>query len=309
MSGLSISLFGGVRIVHAAWPSEMKVTRTVQALLAYLLVPCQRSHHREVLAGVFWGDHNQQQAHGCLSTALWRLRAILEPPGIPRGSYLKVTPSGEISFNWESDHHLDVSCFETQASRSLSIPADRMTSSDVQELEGALALYTGDLLEGFYDDWVLRERERERALYLNALLHLMNYHGYQANYAEGLAHGRQILQHDPLREDIHRAMMHLYLRSDQRALAARQYEACRQFLAAELGIEPMEETRSLYEQVLSLNGEHAGQATPGGDHTMLSLLQHLRLASQGFEEAHHHLNDAILLIERTLENERETYNK
>src|SRR5258708_7046149 len=114
---LRISLLGGVRIAHAAGSSESKVSHSVQGLLAYLLLQRPRSHSRDALAGLFWGEHRQDQARSCLSTALWRLRAVLEPEGVPRGMYLAITPMGEVSFNWASAYWLDVAVFEEQAER------------------------------------------------------------------------------------------------------------------------------------------------------------------------------------------------
>ena len=176
MSALQISLFGGVRIFHDGQPSPVKVTHTTQALLAYLLLQRHRSHCRVVLAGVLWGEHSEERARSCLSTALWRLRYALEPEGIPRGTYLVTMPTGEVGFNRESDYWLDVAVFEAQAGRVLARPVQVMEAADAVELEHALPLYAGDLLEGFYDDWALREQERLRGLYLNSLAQLMRYY-------------------------------------------------------------------------------------------------------------------------------------
>ncbi|MFQ6102462.1 MAG: BTAD domain-containing putative transcriptional regulator, partial [Anaerolineae bacterium] len=193
MRVLRISLFGGVRIAHDGQISGMKVTRIVQTLLAYLLLQRHRSHPREVLAGLFWGDHSQERARSCLSTALWRLRRVLEPEGTPRGTYLMTTPAGEIGFNRESDHWLDVAVFEEQVGRVLAKPIHAVEAAGVRELESALQLYRGELLEGFYDDWALRERERLRCLYLNSLAHLMRYYKHHGAYEQSLAYGQQIL--------------------------------------------------------------------------------------------------------------------
>ena len=62
MSTLRISLFGGVRVEHECLPKAEKVTRTMAALLASLLLHSQRSHSREVLCGLFWGDHADESA-------------------------------------------------------------------------------------------------------------------------------------------------------------------------------------------------------------------------------------------------------
>src|SRR5687767_13269224 len=117
MSELRISLLGGVHIAHAAGSSESKVTHTVQALFAYLLLQRHHSYSRDALAGLLWGEHSQERARSCLSTTLWRLRGVLEPAGIPRGTYLVTTPIGEVSFNWASDYWLDVAVFEEQVGR------------------------------------------------------------------------------------------------------------------------------------------------------------------------------------------------
>ncbi len=219
MGVLRITLMGQVEVAHADLPSKLTVTRLGQGLLAYLLLHRHRSHHRETLAGIFWGDHSQQRARGCLNTALWRLRQVLEPEGIPRGTYLQTKATGEIRFNPASDYWLDVAVFEGQIDRVLAKPADAMDTADADMLENALQLYTGDLLEGFFDDWVLREQERLRRLYLNGLAHLMHYYKHREAYQEGLACGQQILDQNPLREEIHREMIRLYLASGQRTSA------------------------------------------------------------------------------------------
>jgi DNA-binding SARP family transcriptional activator len=110
------------------------------------------------------------------------------------------------------------------------------------------------LLEGFYEDWALRERERLRGLYLDSLTYLMGYYRQHGAFEESLTYGQQILQVDPLREEIHRELMHLYLTNGQRALAVRQYETCCQILGAGLDLRPMAETQALLTQFVSRGG-------------------------------------------------------
>lgn len=251
MSSLKFSLFGSFRIVHNNRPLDLKVPRNALALLAYLLVYHQRNHPRDVLASLFWGDHAQERARSCLNTALWRLRSALEASEVCRGTYLITTPMGDVGFNRESDHWLDVEVFESQISRAVAQSPSAMSAANAQELEHTLQLYNGELLEGFYEDWALRERERLRGLYLTGLKCLMGYHKQIGAYEQSLKCGQQILSHDPLREEIHREMIRLYVDSGQRALAIRQYQICRQVLVQELGIAPMEETQALYAQIVT----------------------------------------------------------
>ena len=298
MEVLRISLFGGGYITHQGRPAEVKVTRTVRALLAYLLLQRLHSHPRELLAGLLWGEHSDERARSCLSTALWRLRAVLEPDGVPRGAYLVVTPTGHIGFNRESAHWLDVEEFEREATALLTRPITSLDVSDVRRAQEAFSLYTGELLEGFYDDWIVRERERLRSLYLDSLRRLMRYHKERGAYEEGVACGRQILQLEPLREDIHREVMRLYQSGGQRALAARQYEICHDVLMSELGIAPMEETRALYSQLLAAEGIRAARTAVPHPAALREAVRQLRRAMQGMDEARTQLQQAMLTIER-----------
>ena len=307
MATLRISLFGSIHVAHAAWTSEVKITRAVQALLAYLLLYRQRVHPREVLADLFWSDHSEERARGCLSTALWRLRCALEPESTTRGTYLVTTPMGEVGFNQQSDHWLDVAVFEEQVGRIVGKPTHVMEADDARQLENSIQLYVGELLEGFYDDWTLRERERLRSLYLKSLAHLMRYYGHNGTYENAIACGQQILNLDPLREEIHREVMRLHLQSGQRAQAIRHYKSCCQILDTELGVPPMEETQALYHQLLLGTYDHRAQATlrqaqgtatsekPAG---LEQAFEKLHLAMQHFDKSGEQLQQVIRLLEK-----------
>jgi DNA-binding SARP family transcriptional activator len=250
MSILRISLFGGFRIAEGGWQSELKVTRTIQALLAYLLLQRHRNHQREVLATLFWGEYSQSRAHNCLNTALWRARQLVEPEGVDRGTYLICTAQGEIGFNRKSEYWLDVAIFEEGVGQALAQPSEMMEAAAAEKLEITMRLYGGELLEGFYYDWALAERERLRDLYVKGLARLMRYYERQGIYDTSITYAQKILCQDPLREEIHRDLIRLFLKTGQRVQAMQQYETCRSILAAELNVEPMEETQALLTQMI-----------------------------------------------------------
>lgn len=233
---LRIHLFGTVRVGFDDAPGA-RLTHGLQALLAYLMLHRGRRHHRESLAGVFWGELSEDRARGCLSTALWRLRHALEPAGTPRGTYLVVARGGEVGFNQHSDHWLDVAEVESGVRRLHGVGADLAAAED------ALAQYTGDLLDGFYVEWALRERERLRLVYLDGLSRLMDGYAGAGDVDRALSCAYKILQVDPLREEVHRAVIRLHVGAGRRAAALEQYGVIRDLLARELGVEPMPETR------------------------------------------------------------------
>ncbi len=285
METLQITLFGHVSVVHPNAPAPLKLSRGMQALLAYLLLH-QHLIPRDVLMDVFWVDASPDRARSNLTTALWRLRQALEPEDIPHGTYLITSNTGEVGFNWNSGHWLDTKAFEQHINPLLRKPVAALNDEYLREIEAVLALYRGELLEGVYDDWALRERERFRSLHLNCLTRLMECYASRNDFEQSIALAHEILRWDPVREEIHRTLMRIYWESGQRTLALRQYAKCRDLLAQELDIPPLEETQHLYQQILA--STHSGDrdaAAPAGNHEIAQLVHELQLVKQSLVEA------------------------
>jgi DNA-binding SARP family transcriptional activator len=251
MRGLRVYLFGGVRVeINGEPAADIKLTYTVQALMSYLLLHRQRTHSRDVLASLLWADCPQERARNSLNTAIWSLRRFLEPSGVEPGTYLISTSSGELGFNPKSNYWLDVAAFESQLDQLLSTPIEQVPDTQIQSVAQTMQLYTADLLEGYYTDWALHERERLRTYYLDGLYYLMRYFYHARHFVKTLAYGRQILNNDPLREEVHRQMMRAYMKNGQRSLAVKQYKLCCKLLATELDILPMIETQELFKEIV-----------------------------------------------------------
>lgn len=281
---LQITLFGHISVVHPSVSAPLKLTRSAQALLAYLLL----QHHlvpRDVLMEVFWVDHSPDRARSSLTTALWRLRQLLEPNEVRPGTYLIASNTGEVGFNWNSGHWLDTELFERRIYPLLRKPISDLGEEDLKEIESVLTLYRGDLLEGMYEDWALRERERFRTLHLNCLTRLMECHAGRKNFEQSIALAHEILRRDPVREEIHRALMRIYLESGQRTMAMRQYVQCRDLLDQELGVPPLEETQSLYQQIMASSPPGAWEAAgKPGSQEIAQLVHELHLVRQSLVE-------------------------
>lgn len=167
-------------------------------------------------------------------------------------------------------------------------------------MQSGMDLYTGDLLDGVYEDWALSARENERLLFLKGLTYLMQYFRQAQEFERGLEAGQKILSLDPLREDVHREMMHMYLENGQRALAARQYEICRESLEDELGIAPMEETRLLFERITILESRPRRASRPPLD--LHQAIQHLKEARNNLELAMREYKMAAAAVEKLAQN-------
>ena len=65
-----------------------------------------------------------------------------------------------------------------------------------------------------------------------------------------LRYGDRLLACDPLREDVHRAVIRLQVRLGNRAEAVRQARRCRAVLRSELGVDLAPETAALCDDLL-----------------------------------------------------------
>mgnify|MGYP001826035177 CR=1 FL=1 len=157
MPTLQVNLLGPMDLRYDGQQSSKPPTMKSRSLLAYLVLHRDRPQARERLADLFWGDRPERRARRSLTTALWHIRRCLPEEG------LILSELNTVQFDPKSELWLDVDAFQAKASRH-----------DIASLQAAVALYRGDLLDGFYDDWVISERYRLEHLFCEALTRLMN---------------------------------------------------------------------------------------------------------------------------------------
>jgi len=239
MIRLSVRLFGGFEAQSGDRGLKFP-TRKAQALLAYLAVRPEQSFMRGKLAAVFWGGAGKEQARQSLRQSLSALRSVLSAaePGI-----LKIE-SDRVTLD-QSRVDVDVTHFEQLAARGTP-----------RDLEQAAVLYVGDLLDGFevgeeaFEEWLRSERARLRETAVQVLTRLVPHQARSASPETAVRTAAQLLALDPLREESHRTLMRLYAQQGRLGDALRQYQECVNVLRAELGVEPGEETRRLYREIV-----------------------------------------------------------
>ena len=240
---LRIRLLGALDVRYGAERLGTLESPRVQSLLAYLLLHRHAAQPRQHLAFVLWPDSTESQARTNLRQLLHHLRRA-----IPQSdSFLEVGPAS-IQWRTEGPFSLDVAQYELAASR-----ADETDDSEArQALEGAVALYRGELLPGCYDEWVLPERERLRERNIGLLERLTNVLEQEREYPSAARYAELLLRSDPLHESTYRRLMRLYSLCGDRARALRAYHSCATVLQRELGVEPSSATRDAYAALLSL---------------------------------------------------------
>jgi DNA-binding SARP family transcriptional activator len=238
--GIRLLLFGGFEARLDSGSMLRLPTRKTRALLAYLAVHPGQSQPRDKLATLLWGESGRTQARTSLRQSLAALRKSL---GAHATTALHVDAKA-IS--------LDPAVVEADVDRFERLVAEASPAA----LEEAVALYRGELLEGFeeaaapFEDWLLVERERLRERALEALARLLRHQADTGDLEAAIRTAQRLVAVDPLQEAAHRTLMRLYLGQGRRANALRQYQTCVGVLQRELGVEPEPETRDVYQTAL-----------------------------------------------------------
>jgi DNA-binding SARP family transcriptional activator len=213
----------------------------VQRLLAHLCLSTKAT--RTATAGSLWPDVPEDHAHGSLRSALWRLNRAA--PGLVEssGTYLRLATDVRVDV-W------DLSDWARRVGEQAGGPRD------VALPDTALL---GDLLPGWYDDWVLLERERLRQLRLQALEAVAVRLTSLGRHGEALQAAHAAVRAEPLRESAHRLVVGIHLAEGNVVEAVRAYEVFRTLLADELDVLPSELMTRLLEHVPRVRPALAGQ--------------------------------------------------
>jgi DNA-binding SARP family transcriptional activator len=200
------------------------------------------------LSEVLWADQPVTISKKNLRQTLWHLQSTFKE--FKNSSRLELLiEDGWIHIHLPTDFWLDTAEFEQVFNRVNHKQAGELGREDFDAMQYAVNLYRGDLLEGWYQDWCIFERERFQMMNLMLLDKLVQYCETHRQYDAGLSYGWQMLSHDHAYERAHRQLMRLYVMSGDRTQALHQYQRCAEALRAELGVEPSARTQRLYEQI------------------------------------------------------------
>jgi|HigsolmetaAR201D_1030396.scaffolds.fasta_scaffold10297_2 DNA-binding SARP family transcriptional activator len=297
MGLLSIQMLGRLYVRHNDNELTNLGTRKAQELLCYLLLHRQRPHARETLANVFWSNTPTAQSRANLRKTLWQLQIML---GEPLADELIQIEAEWVQIKENSWFCLDVALLEQALAAVHNCCGEQMSESDAQLVSQAVMHYRGDLLEGWYHDWCLFERERLQSIYLALLDRLMGYCEQHQEYERGLAYGTELLRYDRTREQTYCRMMRLQARAGNRASALREYERCVDVLADELGIAPSVATTELYMCIrdnLALDDEPKHSADTIATGSLQQVLTNLRMLQLSVAQISQTLDSEIDKIE------------
>ena len=211
-------------------------SRPAQSLFAYLVLNAGTSHRREKLAGMLWPDSLEETARDNLRHALWRIRKALESGASTR---FLLADDLTIGFRALSDYWLDAAALEKVAE---NVSAD--------ELMTVLSNFQGELLPGFYDDWVVLEREHLYSIFEHHMARLMSLLRDEKRWLDILDWAERWIKLGQKPEPAYRALMSAHAAKGDMSKVAASYERCVKSLR-EFGMEPSEQTKEIYKNLKS----------------------------------------------------------
>lgn len=249
MPTLHVHLFGKFRVQCDEQMVDGLDSSKVKELFCYLLLHRNRSHPRETLAGLLWGESSPAQSKKYLRQTLWQLQTALNAYIEPlNGRVLLVDPNW-VCLNPNINLWLDVAVFEQSFASVQEIASRNLDAHEVQTLHSAVELYQEPLLAGWYQEWCLYERERLQNIYLAMLDKLMEYCEVHDKYEAGLEYGECILHYNRACERTHQRLMRLHCLAGNRSAALRQYDQCVTTLEEELSAHVSKQTQTLYARI------------------------------------------------------------
>jgi len=250
MRVLQIDLLGDFRLRYGDEPITSVNTPRLQSLLAYLLLHRQAPQSRQHIAFQFWPDSSEKQAHTNLRKLLFQLRNAL-----PDADRFLLQDHLTVQWRLDAAYTLDVAELQIPLARCLTTNGKPSAQANLDDLTKVVNLYQGTLLPGCFDEWLLPLRQQLQRDVVQTLEQLISLSEHQREYRAGIRYAQQLLGLDPLHETGYRRLMQLQALNGDRAAALHHYHTCVTLLQQELGVEPDEETRALYQRILKLDGQ------------------------------------------------------
>jgi DNA-binding SARP family transcriptional activator len=222
-----LALIDGVSVELDNGFSATSLPNGVQRFVA--LIGLSGRPGRSAVAGQLWPEVPEDHAQHRLRTTLWRVEKAL--PGLVE------VYGGAIGL----DPRVRVDVRELTAwGRHVLDPATPVGVC----FKGNPAIY-GELLPGWYDDWVLLERERLRDLRLHVWEALSVKLVKAGRFGEAVEAAPEAIRAAPLRDSAHAALLQAYAAEGNISEALLVYQRFEERMADELGMAPSVELESL----------------------------------------------------------------
>jgi DNA-binding SARP family transcriptional activator len=216
----TLCLLGGPFLIKNG--RRLEIPEGSKRLIVFVTLNGGRISRRSA-AGVLWPHGTDDRAAGNLRSALWRLR----------GAGIHVLHADKCMLYLDPEVSVDITQLSQWATSVIDGGAGGADLLTVDMSPEAL-----DLLPGWYDEWVIFERERLRHRLLHAMESLVRQLIAHGQFADAVDIAVSAVGADPLRESAQRVLIEAHLAEGNFVEARRAYTAYDEMLSAELGVSP-----------------------------------------------------------------------
>lgn len=216
-------------------------------LLSYLLKNYRVKLSSQEIQTVMFSDDSSNNPANALKALVYRLRTILKK----FFDSINIVVSGNSTYfiNPDLEIILDIDVFDKLISDGENAQNDE---ERISLFEKAIDLYEGAFLPMLSDEqWVIITSTYLESMFMTTTVYLLKKYMEQQKYDSIEKLSTKALNYDSLNENLHYYLIKSLIKRNKISLAKQHYLKTEKFLFDELGINPSEELRELYEEIIS----------------------------------------------------------
>ncbi len=226
-STIRLALLGGLSLSVGDEPIALPTS--AGRLVAYVALASPDRVLREQVAGELWPEASETRALANLRSTLWRVRKVCE--GLVASSDRALRLADHVWLDTRDELELVGSAVDVRT---------------------RLAHAMSPLLPGWYDDWVIHERERLRQRGLHAVEAASRSLIDLGSHVDALDLAYRAIAAEPLRETPHQLVIECHLSQGNLVEARRHFDSYVHMLDLEMGVAPSEKMAQLLDEAVTL---------------------------------------------------------
>ncbi len=253
VTDLTIKLLGPVEIFRdpaRPFAADAWITKRARDILCFIASRRHRRVSKDTIIDTFWGDADFAAVEKNFHPTISHIRKALNSNQPLKQNFI-LYRDGDYQLNSEFSYFIDTEEFDRLLTEAEAARRAHKFESCIKLYEEALAFYRGEFMKGSYDEWAEEQRAYYQEQHLRILEALASVAQKSEEWDRSLQLAHQILRDDPFREDIHCLAMRAHAALGNRSAVKDQYETLRRLLRKELGVEPVPETRKVFQELMS----------------------------------------------------------
>ena len=252
ITDLTIRVLGPVEIFRdpsVPFAADAWTTRRARDIFCYIATSKNRRVLKEVLIEAFWPDEDLETVEKNFHPTISHIRKALNSRQPFKQNFLIFRDSA-YQLNPELSYSIDAEEFERCIVEAEKAKREKDAAQQRTILESAHKIYRGEFMPGVYEDWAEERRQFYSEQSARVVAALAKLSLAEEQWADALRYAGEALAADPFREDMHRLTMKAFAAQGKPASVKKHFEKMKKDLHTELGIEPDEETKRLFAELI-----------------------------------------------------------